>query len=212
MSFNADLHIHSKYSTKDSKTKPEKILRVCEKRGIDCIAISDHNTIKGSIATKKLAKKIAPNIKVILASEIKTDLGDVIGYHITEEIKPDKFEKVIDKIKEQGGYVCVAHPTDNLRGCVGLGNIKPVLNKIDFLELNARSFWYMNKKTVAFSKRHKIPLLASSDAHMPREIGSFSTVLGDVNKLKVNKVKINVSNLHPFYPLGRTKLYKIFGI
>lgn len=212
MHFESDLHIHSKYS-KDSKTEPRDIIKLCAKKGINCISVSDHNTIRGSVATKKLARKIAPDIKVILASEIKTDVGDVIGYHITEDIKRGDFETVVDKIKQQGGYVCLAHPCDSFikRKGVGEAKIKNNRRKIDFLELNARSFWFSNNEAKELAKKYKIPLLASSDAHMLKEIGSFCTILNDTRKLDVRKLELNTGKLHPFYPLARTKFYKISG-
>ena len=48
-----DSHIHSEYSP-DSNSKIDDILKTAEKRNIDIIAISDHNTVEG---TKEVLKK-----------------------------------------------------------------------------------------------------------------------------------------------------------
>jgi len=208
MYFNADLHVHSIYS-KDSKNKIKDIIKICKLKGINCIAITDHNTIRGSKKCKEFVKKNKIDIEVILSSEIKTDIGEVIGYHITEEIKPDKFECVIDEIKSQGGYICIPHAFDIIRNGVVPTKIKD-LKKIDFLEINARSLWFFNKKTEKFSKMYKMKLLASSDAHTLSEIGRFQTILSDIKKIKVREIKTHANIFYPFYPLLRTKIYKIF--
>lgn len=40
-----DLHIHSKYSS-DGVLEPERIIKIATKRGLNGIAITDHDTIK----------------------------------------------------------------------------------------------------------------------------------------------------------------------
>lgn len=213
MLYKSDLHVHSEYS-KDSKSKLNDILNECKKKKISCIAISDHNNIEGSLAAKKLAKVKKIEIEVIISSEIKTDAGDVLGYHLTDEIKPDAFEVVIDKIKSQGGYVCIAHPYDKFQERVGV-NIEKIsqnLNKIDFFELNARSLSHFNKKTKRLSFTCKKNLLASSDAHMCFEIGNFYTILKNIETMKVESKKAYMPFFYPFFPLVRTKIYKMIGV
>jgi len=43
-----DLHIHSKYSS-DGILEPERIVKIAIKRGLNGIAVTDHNTIKGRL-------------------------------------------------------------------------------------------------------------------------------------------------------------------
>ena len=107
----ADLHIHSMHSP-DSKTTAEQIVAQCQKAGIDCVAITDHNTIAGSLELKRIAP-----FKVIVSSEIHTGEGEVIGYFLEKEIpKRLSAKETVRLIKEQGGLVCVPHPFDDLRG------------------------------------------------------------------------------------------------
>jgi len=47
-----DLHIHSKYSY-DGILEPRDIVKIAIKRGLDGIAITDHNTVKGALEAKK---------------------------------------------------------------------------------------------------------------------------------------------------------------
>ena len=50
-----DLHIHTEYS-RCSNLKPEILLKLAKKLKFDGIAVTDHNTIKGSLAVKRLNK------------------------------------------------------------------------------------------------------------------------------------------------------------
>ena len=50
-----DLHVHTKYS-KCSNLKPSVILKRAKEKGLNGIAIADHNTIKGALEVKKLNK------------------------------------------------------------------------------------------------------------------------------------------------------------
>jgi len=47
-----DLHIHSKYSS-DGVLELLEIVRIAKGRGLDGVAITDHNTIRGGQETKK---------------------------------------------------------------------------------------------------------------------------------------------------------------
>ena len=59
-----DLHIHSKYSS-DGILEVKEIVKAAIKRGLDGIAITDHNTIKGGIEAKKYE---TDGLKVIVGS------------------------------------------------------------------------------------------------------------------------------------------------
>ena len=48
-----DLHVHSKYSC-DSYLEPKIIIKIIKKRNLDGVAITDHNSLKGSNEAKKL--------------------------------------------------------------------------------------------------------------------------------------------------------------
>jgi predicted metal-dependent phosphoesterase TrpH len=172
-----DLHIHSMYSP-DSKTTPEQIMSRCVETGIDCIAVTDHDTIAGAVALKRIAP-----FKVIVSSEIHTREGEVIGYFLSEEI-PGKLPamETVKLIKQQGGLVGVPHPFDALRGsAIERRALDEILPDVDIIEVfNARSI-YRHHNTMArqFADRHKLPASAGSDAHTPDEIGTTYVEMPD---------------------------------
>lgn len=165
----ADLHIHSEYSM-DSKMSLERIIDRCLKLGINCVAIADHGTTAGALKMKEIAP-----FKVIVAQEILTPIGEIMGMFLTEDI-PGGFspEETIGRIKDQGGLVCLPHPLDRFRGIAqNYQEIEKVLADIDIVEAyNSRVLLKSyNKKAEVFARKHGLPCSAGSDAHIPHEIG-----------------------------------------
>lgn len=169
-----DLHIHSKYSY-DSFLSPLDIIKIAKKKGLDGIAVTDHNTIKGGIETSKLNNK--NNFIVIVGSEIRTEYGDIIGLFLNEEIKSRIFMQVVEEIKDQGGFVILPHP-------FRLGVDFPInlLKHIEIIEaFNARSPKSLNVRALELAKRFKKPMVAGSDAHLSFELGRGRTIVFDNN-------------------------------
>ncbi len=106
-----DIHTHSKYSV-DGFMEPRKIVETARRRGLSGIAITDHNTINGSLKAKKYE---TDEFKVICGSEIITERGEVIGLYLSSEIKSHTFIDVVEEIKEQDGIIILPHPYDNMR-------------------------------------------------------------------------------------------------
>ncbi|PKP56990.1 MAG: hypothetical protein CVT88_09505, partial [Candidatus Altiarchaeales archaeon HGW-Altiarchaeales-1] len=101
-----DFHIHSMYSY-DSISKIPDIIKRARMKGLSGIAITDHETIKGA----KIAEKYSnDDFIVIVGCEINTEMGDIIGLFLNEEIKSRKSLSVIDEIKGQEGTVVLPHP------------------------------------------------------------------------------------------------------
>jgi len=171
-----DLHIHTRYS-RCSNNDPKQILLTAKKNKLDGIAITDHNSIKGAIETKKLNRD--KNFEVIIGEEIKTDCGEILAYYLTKEIKPGKFEEVIAQIKQQHALAVIAHPYDFgiIRKPINT-DLKELAPHLDGVEvLNGRClFSRSNKKAKQIAHSLNIPGVAGSDAHFLFEIGKCCTL------------------------------------
>ena len=167
----ADLHLHTKYSF-DCTTTPQAIIRRCQKIGINCVAVADHGTIEGA----QRVKEIAP-FRVIVAEEILTPLGEVMGMFLTESIPSNlPVDEAFGRIKAQNGLVCLPHPFDSMRGINdrGFSEISKLLLQVDVLEVfNSRALRLgrSNAKALAFAAKHRLLKSAGSDAHTTGEIG-----------------------------------------
>jgi len=170
----ADLHIHTEHSF-DSTMSAETIIDRCMKKGINCVAVADHGKIGGALELKAKAP-----FEVIIAEEILTPEGEIIGLFLTEEIpSPVSAEEAIKRIKACNGLVCIPHPFDRLRGIKGAnhrdnGRLAELVGEVDIIEVfNSRALPLgdPNRKARAFAQERGLLCSAGSDAHVPSEIG-----------------------------------------
>lgn len=162
-----DFHVHSHYSL-DSLNHPKILVKLAKRRGLDVIAVTDHNTIRGGVAAKKSATDMK-DFTVIVGSEILTDIGDIIGLNLCEEIRSRRYDEVIDEIHNQGGVAVLPHPYR------GHKNIDDVSLKVDFIEVwNARNNSLQNERALELAKSLNAKMIAGSDSHMAREIGNVA--------------------------------------
>jgi predicted metal-dependent phosphoesterase TrpH len=198
-----DLHIHTNHSS-CSRIKPKKLLRIAKKRGLNGIAITNHNTIKGGAEVKKANKD--KNFEVIIGAEIKTDKGEILGLYLKKEIKSRKAEEVIDEIHKQGGLAIAAHPFTwgLLRTPAKLD--KKELKKLDGFEtFNSRNtFRWENEFAVQFAQKHKLAQTAGSDAHFYYEIGKAFTLFNGSLRDAIKKRKTVIMGRISPLPIGRT--------
>ena len=199
-----DTHIHSEYSP-DSKSKLKDIFNVAKNRGLDIIAISDHNTVEGSKEAIRLTKN--DDLFVVPSIEISSLEGHILGFGCEEKIKRDlPAGETIDLIHDQGGLAIIPHPYCFYRhGLLCKADYKDL--KIDAIETkNARFIvGYCNNKAKKLSKKEKIPGLGASDAHYYKFVGDcyskidcekdIDSVFKAIKKSKVEALGKGTSNI-----------------
>jgi predicted metal-dependent phosphoesterase TrpH len=164
-----DFHIHTKYSS-DSLLEPAKIIAMAQRLGIDCVAITDHDTIRGGVAVK--AQSRGSDLQVIVGSEIGTSAGDVIGLFLQEEVRSRDFFAVVDEIRAQDGIIVLPHPYR------GHQLSDEIVRSTDVIEAyNARTGAYNNAMASKLAEEHHKPGIAGSDAHFASEIGLAKTFI-----------------------------------
>lgn len=164
----ADLHNHTFYSP-DSITSPQRFVRECQRRGIDCVAVTEHNTIRGALAVREIAP-----FPVIVGEEIRSSQGEILGLFLTEEVPPGLSpEETVRRIAEQGGLVGIPHPFDRFRGALEYEAMRRIATHIHFIEaFNARTtFPGDNGRALRYAQDNGLPVSAASDAHSPWEVG-----------------------------------------
>ena len=164
-----DLHMHTHFSH-DSGAPAKSIVDRCLKTGLNYIAVTDHNTIKGALEVQSLAP-----FPVIVGEEIKSSQGDIIGLFLQEEVpKGLSPMETVEAIKGQGGLVMVPHPFDRFRpSAIKFGALEEILPHIDIMEsFNAHDLLMRdNDRAGTFTREHGLVAAAVSDAHTPRELG-----------------------------------------
>lgn len=167
-----DFHIHSTYSP-DSPVEPRIALKMARKKGLNGVAITDHETVRGGLEALKVNDD--PNFVVIVGSEVETtDKGDIIGLFLTQEIRSRGTYEVIEEIKEQGGVAMWAHPYREGKNLLPITHIK----RIDVIEaFNAKTLESQNMLAQALAERCRKPVVGASDAHAAEEIGNAATLV-----------------------------------
>lgn len=167
--WNVDLHSHTLWS-KDCLTSFETIIRACQKRGVDRIAITDHNTAEGALAMQK----IAPDL-VIVGEEIMTTQGEILAYFVQESVPPGLTpDETIRRLRDQKAVISVSHPFDRLRkGAWERADLLKIRDKVDAIEIfNARCLFAQdNQPALDFAREFGLPGTAGSDAHSSLEYG-----------------------------------------
>lgn len=168
-----DLHAHSRYSP-DSKLDPEEIVRTARARGLDGIAITDHNAVEG--ATKAWEYGRSLGVTIIRGTEVSTKEGHVLAYGVKEAIPRDLSpQETVSRIVALGGVPVAAHP---YRFWSGLGEEATTATSFAAYEVrNARTLRRGNRRAFALAAARGVPGIGGSDAHFLEEIGRAVTLI-----------------------------------
>jgi predicted metal-dependent phosphoesterase TrpH len=159
-----DLHIHSRRSI-DAWTSPAQIIQAAKLAGLNGVAVTDHETLRGGLETMELNDD--PSFLVIPGAEYHTDSGDVIGLFLHREITDRRPEEVVAQIHEQGGIAMLPHPWKGHRDTERLATL------CDLVEgWNARTDPESNVRATSLATQVGRPVVAGSDAHFAFEIGT----------------------------------------
>lgn len=179
MSCLAELHSHSRVS--DGKATPEEVVVRAAQLGLSAIALSDHNTFRGSALALEAARKLDLGLVVIPADEVRTSKGDVLVLcpYVPEEDPPRGLRPYELKAwsEERGCITIAAHPFQPGRKGVGRYLIKHY-SEFDAVEVwNARGLPFLNWLAERFARSKGLPMTSGSDAHVLSELGEAPTLV-----------------------------------
>jgi predicted metal-dependent phosphoesterase TrpH len=179
----ADFHSHSNYS-RDSLIRPEAYVDTCVRKGVTCIAVTDHNEIEGAFVIEKLAAERAPGrLKVVIGEEVKTAEGEIIGLFLKELVPRGMSpEDTIEAIHAQGGLAVIPHPYDIFRRSVLTDEaIERVKTTVDAIEgFNCRNILAKHdQKARDTAAGVDKPITLGTDSHSTWELGGATLELDD---------------------------------
>jgi len=166
-----DLHIHTCYSY-DSLVTPKELIFYAKKRGLDGLAITDHNRIDGAL---KIAKET--DFTIIPGIEVSSSDGHVLGLNVQEQIpKWLSISETVDKIHEAGGIAVACHPVTFFK--ISLGeHTNSKLDAVEVINSSAFPFKHSVKRSKKMASRLEVAQVAGSDAHYGPEIGCAYTII-----------------------------------
>jgi predicted metal-dependent phosphoesterase TrpH len=172
-----EMHSHTCFS-QDAFITPKTFTRQCRNKQLDCVCITDHDTIRGAV---EFAKQVP--VRIIAGEEVSTGQGDVIGLFLKEEISPEMgIVATIERIKAQNGIVYLPHPFDEFRkSSVKLKDAQKIKSEIDVIEVfNSRTFNpEYDAMALEFAQENNIVAAVGSDAHHWLELGNAYMEMAD---------------------------------
>jgi predicted metal-dependent phosphoesterase TrpH len=161
---------------------PRVFIDTCVRKGIDCIAVTDHNEIEGAFVIQKLAAREG-KLKVLIGEEVKTSEGEIIGLFLKEWVPRDLTpEETVRAIHEQGGLAVIPHPYDIFRRSVLTDEaIERVKNDVDAIEgYNCRNILSKHdQKARDLATSVAKPFTLGTDSHSSWELGGAALELDD---------------------------------
>ena len=168
-----DPHVHTKASH-DARGTVEAVLEACRDRGLDAVAITDHDTTTAARRAVDVGDR--HGVLVVPGVEVSTADGHLLGLGVTAAPPVGRpFAATVEWIRDRGGLAVVPHPFQRSRHGVG----RSVIDDCDGVEsFNAWSMsGLQNRRAAALARRRGYPGLGGSDAHRPGMVGTAYTEL-----------------------------------
>lgn len=205
-----DLHTHSTASPDGGITAEQYQLLLADAT-LDCIAITDHDTIDLALELHRQHGN-----KIIVGEEISTQQGDIVGLFLSRAIPANlSLTEAIKAIKAQGGLVYAPHPFETVRKGISPADLDAVANDIDIVETYNGRAVAQNKgpEATVWARVHQKPGAASSDAHGVKGVGTAYTIVSAVpaahNLVELLTTGHRIMERPPIHSLLYPKLHRL---
>ena len=167
-----DLHLHTTFS--DGTLAPTELVRLCAKRGLEVISISDHDSTEGIQEALEAARSF-PHLTLIPGIELSTDVPEseihVLGYFVNyEDIhfqhilqgfrqgRQERSQKMVEKLKEQGVTISWERVKEiSGGGAIGRPHIAQAMVEAGYVQYPRDAFKkYLGRMGSAYVERVKL--------------------------------------------------------
>lgn len=204
----ADLHVHSIFS--DGSDFPSKIVAKAKKTGLDCIAITDHDTVKGVQQAVDAGKKYG--VRVVRGIELSTYAVSevhILGYGIDtrsdallakidelEKMRNDRIKAILAKLK-QFNIELDEHKIFDREGIVGRMHIaKELLAKGYCTGITEAFDRYLGERGSAYIPSKRITPLEG--VKLIKEAKGVAVIAHPLNFLQRGKLNDFIQGLKPY--------------
>jgi predicted metal-dependent phosphoesterase TrpH len=189
-----DAHVHTHYSgmthiwplsyfIRESYNTPERVYRLAKARGMDLVAITDHDTIEG-------ARQLAHLPDVIVGCEVSAHFpGHGIDVHLgVLDITPVQFAEIdrrrhdvallMPYLRNEEIFTVINHVASQVNGRLTAALIASLLPWVDAFEVqNGSRMRVQNRTAAALAAATGKGHVGGSDSHTGRAIGQTYTVV-----------------------------------
>ncbi len=167
-----DLHVHSLHSP-DGRSTVDELVAGAVARGLDGLALTDHNTVAGHARLAELARQ-RPELSLISGVEVSASEGHLLAYGVPEPPPPHRpVDATITWVADHGGVAVLAHP---FRRVHGVGRAVARSAAVPALEtVNAHNRPSANDRARTLAVARALGATGGSDAHQAREVGGAWT-------------------------------------
>jgi hypothetical protein len=179
----ADLQLHSDLG--DGLSSPAEILDAAERAGLDVIALTDHDDIRGAFALRDLAARNRSPVAIVPGVEVTTRSGHLLALWVEDEIPMlCSLADAIARVHRAGGVTIVPHPLSFLTFSIGEGALRQLAahqdraRMVDGVEVRNPSYaGRVRASRSAWLNTHvlKAAETGSSDAHQAALVGTCWT-------------------------------------
>jgi len=189
-----DAHVHTHYSgmtsiwplslvMRESYNTPERVYRLAKERGMDLVAITDHDTVSGALTLSHLPD-------VIVGCEVSAHFpGQKVDVHlgvldITERqfrqidvLRHDVLE-LVQYLRDEAIFTTINHVASQVNGRLTPAHIAALLPWVDAFEvINGSRLRRQNRTALALAESSRKARVGGSDSHTGRGIGHTWTVV-----------------------------------
>jgi predicted metal-dependent phosphoesterase TrpH len=192
-----DTHVHTHYSgmthiwplsyiVRESYNTPERVYRLAKARGMDLVAITDHDTVEG-------AMQLAHLPDVVVGCEVSAHFpGHDVDVHLgVLDITPQQHAEIdrrrhdvavlLPYLREQQIFTVINHVASQVNGRLTAALIASLLPWVDAFEVrNGSRLRAQNRTAEALAGATGKLWIGGSDSHTGRGIGQTCTVVDDV--------------------------------
>jgi predicted metal-dependent phosphoesterase TrpH len=183
-----DAHVHTRYSgrtslyplsliMRESYNRPEEVYRLAKARGMDLVAITDHDCIAGALA-------LADKPDVIVGCEVTATFprdGVRVHLNVLDLSEPQFLEierrrsdvgALLPYLRDEGLFTSLNHVASRVNGLVTAAHVATLVPWIDAIEVrNGSRLATQNRTASALADATGLTPVGGSDAHTRRGIG-----------------------------------------
>ncbi|MDE2968010.1 MAG: PHP domain-containing protein [Chloroflexota bacterium] len=183
----ADLQVHTEES--DGMDDALTILNAAHRRGVDIIAVTDHDQTRGAHLAREAAARANHPVEVIIGSEVTSRHGHILALWIEEPIPFFRSAAAtVEAIWKQGGVAIISHPCAIMPIALNIGDIDRLLRDLTperagdqppILGVETAnpipSARWRRRGVIEANQRWGLATTGGSDAHFHEQVGSAVT-------------------------------------